>query len=458
MTSPQNNQDTSIVVLDSKMMQCRLADDIIRSQQSGLPFAVLLLVIKQGNHKFLNEGADSVASSGANTAVNLAINPAQEASQLLLDGINRRLITDSAGSYFVASLGTKIVIVLPDLQDININSTVHSIIKKLHEPFNIEQQLQYISVNIGISFYPDDANDADTLFKNAEQMVTSAINKGSNSYHYFSQSGQDLAQSKERMNKDLHRALEEEQFEIYYQPIVNMRSGTISKAEALLRWHHPLKGLLNPMEFLPVAEETGLIHDIGDWVFNDAVLQANTWKNNYNSELQIAINMSPLQFKLEHQLFETEWFNALLRVASKGLNIIIEVTESLLQEVTQNVIDKIRWLRKTGFEIAIDDFGAGYSSVASINKIKFDYIKIDRQLVSALDNKPEEIAVCEAIIAMAHKLKLKVIAEGVETESQEKILIDAGCDFAQGYFFSTPVPVAEFEQLLKHGCQQTDIL
>ncbi len=471
MTLPQTNQDINISPLDLNTIQCRLIDEISRSQQSGCPFALLLLIVELNDNESDTDStpiiesitapdsaAASITDKSKNTDTNLAMHSTQEVSQSLLKEIKQRMLNASTASTFVACLGKKVVVILPELKDINLDSTVQRIIKTLNDPFELDDQTKNIVVNIGISVYPDDANDVETLLKNTEQVLALAGNKTPNSYHYFSQSGQDRALRKSRMSKDLHRALEEKQFEVYYQPIVNMRSGTISKAEALLRWHHPLKGLLNPMEFLPAAEEMGLIHDIGDWVFSDAVVQAKSWKNSYNSEFQIAINMSPLQFKIEHQLFEREWFNALQRVASKDLNIVIEVTETLLQEVTQDVIDKIIWLRRSGFEIAIDDFGTGCSSVATINRIKFDYIKIDRQLVSVLDKDPEEVAVCEAIIAMAHKLGLKVIAEGVETENQEKILIDAACDFAQGYFYSTPVPVTEFDELLKHGCQQTDIL
>ncbi len=437
-SSSDRRIDPATQLPNSQIFHDRLGHEITRAKRSELPLALLRVAVK-------------LSTKDGDEKTNFSINS-------ILPEITYRLVSCIRESDTVSYLDDVFVLILPEIRDRSVDSVSHKIIDELCKQYEFNSQVVTITVNVGISFYPDDANDVETLYKNTEQAILASKKKDKNHFEYFTQSMQDAAQKKLRMSNDLKQALNDKQFEIYYQPIVNIRSGVISKGEALLRWHHPLKGLLNPMEFLSIAEETGLMHDIGDWVFQEAVDRERVWKQSYKSEFQIAINMSPVQFKKEYQLFETEWFNALQRAISSGANIIIEVTEALLQDVDSGVIDKMILLREAGLEIAIDDFGTAQSSLTNINKIRVNYIKIDRKLVASIEGDQGEAVVCDAIIAMAHKLGLKVIAEGVETEVQEKILTDAGCDFAQGYLYSTPVPAIEFEQLLKDGCRQIDIL
>lgn len=277
-----------------------------------------------------------------------------------------------------------------------------------------------------------------------------AKKKGRNCFSYFTQSLQDAAQNRLRLSNDLRNALHANQFELYYQPIIDLRTGNIHKAEALIRWHHPVRGMVNPLDFIPLAELTGLIHKTGDWVFRESAQKARQWSNSYDRSFQITINISPVQFKTESKLFTKTWQQCLQELKLSGQNIIVEITEGLLLNADDEVIDKLLWLRDTGIQVAIDDFGTGYSSLSYLKKFDIDYLKIDKSFVHNLEIDNNNIALSEAIIMMAHKLGLKVIAEGVETEQQKQMLIDADCDYAQGYLYARPVPADEFEALLQH--------
>jgi EAL domain-containing protein (putative c-di-GMP-specific phosphodiesterase class I) len=284
--------------------------------------------------------------------------------------------------------------------------------------------------------------------KNADQAMYVAKNKGRNRFSYFTASLQDLAQNRLRLTNDLRGAMEAGQFSIHFQPIVALSTGRIHKAEAVIRWHHPERGTVSPAEFIPLAEETGLIHEIGDWVFKESARRAKQWRNKYLPDFQVSVNKSPVQFRTEDHHNATIWSEYLRELGLPGESIVIEITEGLLLNVEADVTDELLRLRDAGINVAIDDFGTGYSSLSYLKKFDIDYLKIDRSFVSNLETDPDNMALSEAIIVMAHKLGLKVVAEGVETEGQRNLLAAAGCDYAQGYLFSKPVPPAEFEKLL----------
>jgi EAL domain-containing protein (putative c-di-GMP-specific phosphodiesterase class I) len=296
--------------------------------------------------------------------------------------------------------------------------------------------------------YPNDAADIDTLLKNADQAMYAAKRNGRNCFSYFTQSLQDTAQARRRLINDLRNAQNNRQFDVYYQPIIDLETDRATKAEALLRWRHHEHGFISPLEFIPLSEETRLIEEIGDWVFRQATERARLWSDQYSREFQISVNLSPMQFKLDNRLFIMEWENSLRKIELPGKNIVVEITEGLLLNAESGVIDKLHWLRDAGMQVAIDDFGTGYSSLSYLKTFDIDYLKIDKSFVNNLANNASDITLCDAIILMAHTLGLKVIAEGVETVEQKKLLTDAGCDFAQGYLFSRPVPADEFEQIL----------
>jgi len=258
------------------------------------------------------------------------------------------------------------------------------------------------------------------------------------------------------MINDMRKALPDNQFELFYQPIIELATGNIHKAEALLRWHHPVKGSVSPDNFIPVAEETRLIMEIGDWVFYQAVEQSAKWRQAYFADFQISINTSPVQY-LNEDFNIVLWLDHLKSLGLSGRAIAVEITEGLLMETMSGVTDKLLMFRDAGIQVSLDDFGTGYSSLSYLRKFDIDYIKIDRSFVQNLQPQSDDMALCEAIIMMAHKLGLKVIAEGIETAQQSALLSSAGCDYGQGYLFSRPVPAEEFEYLLKASRDTVDI-
>ncbi|MGD0961014.1 MAG: EAL domain-containing protein [Methylomonas sp.] len=234
-----------------------------------------------------------------------------------------------------------------------------------------------------------------------------------------------------------------------FQPIVDLATGQIRKAEALIRWRHPTLGLVAPSEFIPIAEDTGMIVEIGEWVFQQAAAQVKKWRALYCPNFQVSVNKSPIQFRnnasSQHRLFEH-----LQDLGLPGESIIVEITEGLLLDASPIVSEKLFAYRDAGMQVSLDDFGTGYSSLAYLKRFDIDYLKIDRAFVANMTEDSTDLVVCEAMIAMAHKLGMKVIAEGIETLEQRELLIKAGCDFGQGYFYSKPLPAEEFDCLL-HG-------
>jgi EAL domain-containing protein (putative c-di-GMP-specific phosphodiesterase class I) len=279
-----------------------------------------------------------------------------------------------------------------------------------------------------------------------------AKQQGRNQYQYFTASMQESAQVRMRLVNDLREALEKSQFEVVYQPIVELSSGIIHKAEALIRWRHPVRGLISPIDFISAAEDMGMMAAIGNWVFHEAAKQVAYWRKKYHPDFQISVNISPVQFKKEG-IDLPMWLAHLKNIDLPGHGIAVEITEGLLLDTSPKVKDQFLMLRDAGIEVALDDFGTGYSSLSYLKKFDIDYIKIDKIFVSNLEADSDDLALCEAIIVMAHKLGIKVIAEGVETEKQRNLLFDAKCDYVQGYLFSKPVPSRKFENLL-NNCQR----
>lgn len=270
-------------------------------------------------------------------------------------------------------------------------------------------------------------------------------NKGRNGYAYFVASMQDEALKRQRLIRDLRNALAASQLTLLYQPIIELATDRCFKAEALLRWRHPELGVINPGEFIPLAEETGLIHEIGDWVFREAAHRAGRWQSLSGNRgiVQISINKSSRQ--ITNGSTEKDWIDHLEQTGLSGEHIAIEITESLLLDGGPSVLDKLNQFRAKGIRFSIDDFGTGYSAMAYLKRFPIDFLKIDQSFVRDMTVDPSDQAIIEATISMAHKLKIRVIAEGVETGEQRQMLLDAGCDFAQGYFFAKPMPWGEFE-------------
>lgn len=342
--------------------------------------------------------------------------------------------------------GDEFTVLLSEITDpISVERVSQNILERLSEPYKLADGMVNVSASIGITFYPKDAEQVDDLLRNADHAMYAAKGQGRNQSCYFTSIMQEQARYRTELMHDLRGALEDNQFKIYYQPITDLVTGKIYKAEALLRWQHPVKGMIGPEEFIHLTEEMGLINSIGDWVFHIVANQSAQWREKYDVDFQISVNKSPVQFQ-HKQDAGTAWIKYLQKCNIPGDVISVEITEGLLLDASETVIEQLLAFRDAGIQVSLDDFGTGYSSLAYLKKFDIDYLKIDQTFVSNLKEDSDDMVLCEAITAMAHKLGMKVIAEGVETEEQLALLINAGSDYAQGYLFSKPIEMEAFEE------------
>jgi diguanylate cyclase (GGDEF)-like protein len=408
----------------------RLECDIKRSQRSGLPLA--LLFIDLDHFKEINDTRG------------------HEAGDLLLKAVGQRLRGHVRQSDTVARLGgDEFTITLAELHDIELVTDIaQKLCNDLARPFIVGEETAYISASIGITIYPRDGASAGELLRNADQAMYRSKERGRNRFTYFEADMQHAAQNRMAISNELRRAVEEGQFEVYYQPIVDLVNGKIRKAEALLRWRHPERGDISPDEFIPIAEHTGLISSIGNWVFDAALAQARDWRTR-DPHLTINVNVSPMQFYEADGGHCRKWLGSGEHgEASAVPEMGLEITEGLLLSSDTEVLKQLLAFQQAGIKISLDDFGTGYSSLSYLRKFALDFIKIDKSFVYNLEYDAANVALCEAIIVMAHKLGLRVIAEGIETRQQAEVLRLAGCDFGQGFLFGQAVPAPEFEAML----------
>ena len=376
-----------------------------------------------------------------------------EAGDNLLVQASKRIAGCIRESDTLARLGgDEFTIILPGLSDPKrLGILADTILQIIAKPFMIGESTAYVSASIGITLYPQDADNLTSLLKNADQAMYVAKGKGRNQYSYFTSSMQEAAQTRLQLSNDLRKALDGGQFEIYYQPIIDLASGQPAKAEALLRWHHPRLGFVSPAVFIPLAEEIGLINSIGDWVFRQAALKAKQWcsRKSLLSAMQISVNKSPRQFITdESNLGLLDWLRTFDIPPSC---IVVEITEGLLMDDRVEVQQKLLAFRDAGIQVSLDDFGTGYSAMSYLQRFDIDYLKIDQSFVRNMVQNPGDHAIAEAIIVMAHKLGMKVVAEGVETVEQRDLLVAAGCDFGQGYLFAKPMPSNDFDRYLENS-------
>jgi diguanylate cyclase (GGDEF)-like protein/PAS domain S-box-containing protein len=344
--------------------------------------------------------------------------------------------------------GDEFTVILSELINISdIGRIAQDIIDRLTQPFILNDREVYISASIGIAIYPDDALSVADLIKHADQTMYAAKNDGRGCFRFFVNTMQVAAERRMRLGNDLRNALEEGQLKVHYQPIVALATGNIHKAEALLRWQHPKLGYIDPAEFIPIAEDNGSIREIGDWVFMQSLMQVKQLISVHGLDFQISVNKSPVQFMRDDRSHD-HWIEELKAIELPGSCIVVEITERLLINNHAKINKKLRAFHETGMQVSIDDFGTGYSSLAYLIRFDIDYLKIDYSFISNLAPDAPEFALCEAIVVMAHKLGVKVIAEGVETEQQLDLLKKIGCDYGQGYLFSRPLPPDKFEELL----------
>ncbi|NTV42955.1 MAG: bifunctional diguanylate cyclase/phosphodiesterase [Syntrophobacteraceae bacterium] len=316
------------------------------------------------------------------------------------------------------------------------------------QPFHLAGHELFVTASIGVSLFPHDGEDLDNLLKNADAAMYHVKDQGRNDFQFYAQAMNASALERLSLENRLRKALEREEFVLHYQPQVDIETGRIVGAEALIRWRAPGAESVSPADFIPLAEETGLIVPIGEWVLSRACEQNKAWQHSGLRPVRVTVNLSSLQFS-QKNLFEVI-SRALGNAGLEPKFLELEITESSLMQNAPSTIETLRKLKAAGFRIAVDDFGTGYSSLSYLKRFPLDVLKIDRSFVSNITTDPDDAAIATAIIAMGRSLNLNVIAEGVETEEQLDFLKARGCNEIQGYLFSPPVPPERFEELLKN--------
>src|SRR6185312_14828008 len=297
-----------------------------------------------------------------------------------------------------------------------------------------------------ISIFPDDATDSTSILKNAGAALHRAKMLGGNNYRFYTSDMNARALKRLELETNLRRAIEREELEVFYQPQVEYSSGKVVGAEALVRWHHPTLGFLPPAEFIPLAEDTGVIEELGAWVMQTACAEAGRWVADGFDEIRIAINVSTREFRNPN--FYERMVETLARTGLAPQRLELELTETTIMENTQSAVELLRKIRQLGVKIAIDDFGTGYSSLSYLKRLPIDTLKLDRSFVNGATSDPDDAALVMAVITLAHNLRLKVMAEGVETEEHLRFLRLLRCDGGQGYLFGKPMPAAVFRSSL----------
>ena len=422
----QANFDALTGLPNRRMLRDRVEQEIKKSRRDGGHLAILFIDLDH-----FKEVNDTLG---------------HDRGDLLLVEAARRIRRCVRESDTVARMGgDEFTVVLPELAGSDSMARItQDILNAMAAVFQLGDEQVFVSASIGITVYPQDATEVEGLFKNADQALYVAKGAGRNRFSFFTPALQEVAQTRVRLTSDLRAGQAHSQFFMAYQPIVELATGEIHKAEALIRWQHPTRGLISPAAFIPIAESSGLIIDIGNWVFKQVADQAKAWRESLHPQFQISLNKSPVQF---HHASATQgaWQDYLQALGLPGAAIAVEITESLLLDANSAVTSKLIALRDAGMQVSLDDFGTGYSSLSYLQRFEIDYIKIDQSFVRHLIPASTDLALCKAIIVMAHELGMKVIAEGIETDSQRELLLAAGCDYGQGYLFARPMPAKDFE-------------
>lgn len=342
--------------------------------------------------------------------------------------------------------GDEFTILLPKTGDNSVIDKIASaLLQELLLPFDVDGERSFLSVSIGITVAPHDGVTAEILMKNADQAMYFAKNKGRNQYHYFTPSMRETLDYRRTIIDAMRDACKENEFILYYQPILDLKTNTIHKAEALIRWRRSDGSMVSPADFIPLAEESGMIVEIGSWVIDEAFKQLERWRTTFDASFQISINTSPVQYRADTGEFLTKF--KIFQENPLHLDaIVVEITEGLLMEQTDAIERILKEFTKLNIRLSIDDFGTGYSSLAYLKKFHVDFLKIDQTFVRNLETDENNRILCSAITTMAHQLGIKVIAEGVETPFQRNYLESVNCDYIQGYLISRPIPPHEFEQ------------
>lgn len=372
------------------------------------------------------------------------------AGDILLQRISERLKICLNKDDIISRLGgDEFVMLVSNYQDLqDIKAICEKIIGELARPIKLNNNVEVIvTSSLGVSCYPKDGPDSHTLMKNADTAMYTAKQKGRNNYQFFAKEMNEHAAERLAMEVQLRQALQKNEFELHYQPQINVATNKITGCEALLRWNHPERGLVPPFEFIPIAEETGLIQDIGEWVIEEACRQQSLWREQGIADLKMGVNISSRQFTSKNLIASIK--NSIDQSGIPPNKLDLELTESSVMENVDDAITILRSLKDMGLSLSIDDFGTGYSSLAYLKQFPIDRLKIDRSFVRDIAKDSEDAAIVTATISLSYNLHMAVIAEGVESEEQIKFLKHRGCVEMQGYHFCKPLPVSEITQFLK---------
>ncbi len=373
----------------------------------------------------------------------------------LLQSIGKRLVECVRGSDTVSRQGgDEFVVLLSEVERSEDTAiTARRMLQAVAEAHSIDQHDLHVTTSIGVSVYPDDGLDAETLIKNADTAMYQAKENGRQSYQFFKPAMNVRAVERQAIEESLRRALDRHEFAIHYQPKVNLKTGAITGAEALLRWTHPVRRPIPPAQFIPVAEDCGLILPIGRWVLREACQQARAWVDAGLPLATMAVNISAMEFR--NDAFLQGVFSVLRDTGLAPGFLELELTESVLMKHAEATESILRTLRARGIQLAVDDFGAGYSSLSYLRKFPIDALKIDQSFVRQITTAPDQTTIVTAVISMGRSLKLRVVAEGVETQEELAFLQAHQCDEAQGYYFGRPMLAEQFARLLETGISES---
>ncbi|MDF2546026.1 MAG: hypothetical protein K0R93_924 [Anaerosolibacter sp.] len=352
--------------------------------------------------------------------------------------------------------GDEFMFILEEIEDVqNVTKIIHRLFEALACPLSIHGHELHITGSIGVSMYPGDGQDLDTLVKNADTAMYRAKELGRNNYQLYTPAMNDKAIARLTMENDLRKAIERNELTLYYQPKVDIKSGKITGAEALVRWNHPQRGRISPGDFIPLAEETGLIEPLGEWVLQQACCQVRKWQDEKGQDIYVSVNLSPRQFQNGNLAEQIISVAEAAEIDPKYIEL--EITESCAMKNPEHTLRLLQRLKGKGFTFSIDDFGTGYSSLGVLKKFPIDKLKIDQSFVRDITKDEDDKAIVLAMISMAHSMRLKVVAEGVETSEQLEFLMENHCDQLQGYLYSPPVPADEFEKLWENSLNLHEI-
>ena len=414
------------------LLQDRLAQKITKAHRSGERIAVMFIDLDRFKE------------------INDTLGHAQ--GDLLLAQAAQRLQCALRASDTVARMGgDEFVVLIPELEEPRLAMrTAENIVACMASPFDLHGHVVTVSASVGIVLYPDDGLDAESLLRCADQAMYLSKSRGRNCYTFYTPDLEQASQRRLRLVSQMRNGLAEQQFSLNFQPIVELATGVVLKAEALLRWNHPTLGPIPPGEFIPLAEDSGFIGELGEWVFEETLRWLARWRQLSGRDVQLSINKSPLQFQSRYRR-DRVWVERMRQCGLPGHALTIEITEGLLIDANEGTQECLLHYRDAGIQVAIDDFGVGYSALSYLNRLDIDFLKIDRSFIQHIVSRRSDLTLIEAIIKMAHALGLKVVAEGVETPEQLALLRQIECDYAQGYHFARPLPADAFEALLLSG-------